>query len=115
MTINLGQRTTISARLIQTPAMRGWVAEIQGLHPKYELKREFLGRVPPQHPDHLGGAGTAWHIPHPGLYEYCDLGDGNLRGFFLVTKGFLRLGVHLVTAEEAHDRATRMARGTRQR
>ncbi|MFK0182035.1 hypothetical protein ACIQVR_39495 [Streptomyces xanthochromogenes] len=105
MTIDLGHETVISPRLVRTPAMRGWVAEILGLHPKYELKREFLGRVPPQHLDHLGDRGTSWHIPHPGLYEYRDLGDGSLCGFFVVTKGFMRLHVALISNDEAHVRA----------
>lgn len=112
--IDLGHGTVITGRLVRTRAWRSWVAEIQGLHPKYELKREFLPGVPPQHSDHRRDAGS-WHIPHPGLYEYRNFGDGDLNGFFIVTKGFIRLNVTLISAEEAHDRATRMMAKPRHR
>ncbi|MFE4874790.1 hypothetical protein [Streptomyces sp. NPDC056682] len=114
MAIDLGHDTVITARLVRTRAWRSWVAEIQGLHPKYELKREFLPGVPPQHPDHHPNA-ASWHIPHPGLYEYRNFGDGNRHGFFIVTNGFLRRNVTLISTEEAHERATRMAPNRRRR
>jgi hypothetical protein len=104
--LDLGHDTTATRALVKTPTYGGWVARITGTSKQYELGRIFLDRV--DRTDRDGKQiprGWRWfRVAGSGLYEYRDVGDGELSGFFLI--GWR--GLREVDRDEAFTRARRM-------
>lgn len=106
-TLNLGHETTISPQWVKTHTTLGWVARIAGTDPQYGLKRKFLDRETPENPK-LPRGWHWWRITALGLYEYRNLGNGTLSGFFTVESSVGRRRVQPVQPEAAHAMAARM-------
>lgn len=105
-TLDLGHDTTITPKWVKTPTRIGWLAQILGPDPQYELRRVFLDAELATDTG-LPIRWSVWRIPRTGLYEYRKLGDGSLQGFFLVEEKFRRK-VRLLDGGSAHAMAARM-------
>ena len=104
--LDLGHDTTVSRSLLKTPTRSGWTARITGTSEQYELARTFLDRVTPgdREWNELARGGQWFKIPGSGLFEYRQIGDGTLAGFFIA--GWR--GLREVSHDDAFARAKRM-------